>query len=370
MVLDTQRRRLAELEGAVDAVLAGRAVELGSAPAAVSYDGIVAAARTLRSDRCWEGLLPLPDCSRLEWTPEDLAVAGLAGAVGFAAAWFDAPIEGAVRDRLKKVADTDLIKQWEREAKLPIDYMGKGFGGPNHRVRSAGHDLLRAASGLRQIKRGEFEGVRWRSGQRIREVIPRGPGVASTAEALLLWSKHLVTDAVTDRSIPLPGWTYLNELPWEGAQTFARYVYMGERDGAPGLTLRTAALQPLPVLAVETIVRVHLHARAVHERGTPALLPAERSLRDEMLLAGHALTAAGSLGRALATAYTTSGPLALRHVNVPCLVRTGRLAHHVVKARRDEPVPEWSELVARLEKPWRSDLVTDIDMAARRDSER
>ncbi|MDL5160019.1 hypothetical protein [Actinomycetospora termitidis] len=363
MVLDAQRRRLAEIEAAVDAALAGEAIDLSPHVETSSYEEVVEATRTLRAERDWEGHLPLPGRGRLPWAREDLAVAGLAGAVGFAAAWFDAPIDGFVRERMKKLGDTDLIKRWEREAKLPIDFMGKGFGGPNHRVRSSGHDILRPVSALRQIKSGCFEGRRWSGDAPLRESIPVTGGVESTAEALILWCKHLASDVFSDRSLPIPGWTFLNELPWEDAQKFARYVYMGRRDGAPGLTMRTLALQPLPVLAVETIVRVHAHSRALHERGTPALEPEERALRDEMLLAGHALTAAGSLGRTLATAYTTSGPLALRHINLPCLLRTGTLAHSVLVQRHDR-LPEWSELIARIEEPWSLDLAGEIDRAA------
>lgn len=117
------------------------------------------------------------------------------------------------------------------------------------------------------------------------------------------------------------------------------------------------------MLAVESIVRIHVHGRALRERGTPVLRPAERSLRDEMLLAGHALTVAGSLGRTLATAYATSGPLALRHINVPSLVRTGRLAHSVL-SKREEALPSWAEIITRIEEPWALDLASDIDRVA------
>lgn len=79
---------------------------------------------------------------RLPWTQQDVIAVGFAGMVGMAATWFDSTIDREVRDRLEEFKATELVKGWERDARrMPIDYMGPGFGGRAHRVRSAGHDL-------------------------------------------------------------------------------------------------------------------------------------------------------------------------------------------------------------------------------------
>lgn len=370
--LDAQRRRLEEIDGLADDLLAGREVEVPVSPPRQvdekrSFDEVVAVNEILRAERGWEDLLPTPPGSgpRRQWLTEDMVVVGLAGAVGFAAAWFDAPVDSWVRGRLDSLRSTDLIKGWEKQAKLQaIDHQGRGYGGPNHRVRGSGHDVLRFAAALRQIRSGKFEGVRWVEGVRVPEVLPVATPIESLPEALVLWLKHLATDVITPRSLPLPGWTLLNELPWPQAQTFARAVYMGERDGAPGLTLRSGVLQNLPVLSTEVIVRAHVHLRAMHERGSVVLTEEEAALRDEMLLVGHGITGAASLGRTVAGALSSEGPLSIRHLNVPVLLRVAGLGLVVARART-ERLPEWSDLLDDLDAPWDLELAAEIEEAVR-----
>jgi hypothetical protein len=73
------------------------------------------------------------------WAREDVIAVGFAGMVGIAATWFDSTLDREVRDRLKELKDTELVKGWDRDThRMPIDYMGPGFGGPAHRVALPG----------------------------------------------------------------------------------------------------------------------------------------------------------------------------------------------------------------------------------------
>jgi hypothetical protein len=144
---------------------------------------------------------------------------------------------------------------------MAIDYMGPGFGGNLHRVRSAGHDIGR----------------------------PYEP-VTDLGEALVLWGKHLVADFIGDTNLPLSGWTKLYELDNRYLRKFAHETY------GNGVNLRPFAISTLPVMTTEITVRTHTHGRAMITRQTAKLEPGETALRAELLLAGHALVGAASLG--------------------------------------------------------------------------
>jgi hypothetical protein len=191
--LDTQHRRLAKLQAETQRLLAGDTdVELPAPPAVPQrYDELTATNDDLRAERGWDevdldaALTPAlraeyerwADRHRARWTQDDVAAVACAGLIGVAATWFDAAIDSAVRDRLKELSKTPLIRRWEREAKLPIDYSGKAFGTRGHRLRSAGHDLARPFEALRQIRRGEFRGYSWDHGRRVTHVIKGYPPV-------------------------------------------------------------------------------------------------------------------------------------------------------------------------------------------------
>lgn len=374
--LDTQHRRLAELEADAARLLAGDAdVHAAGAPATPQrYDDLTAANDALRAERGWDdvdldaALTPAlraeyerwEDRHRARWSQEDVAAVACAGLVGVAATWFDTTIDGAVRDRLRTLKDTPLIRRWEREAKrMPIDYTGKEFGGPGHRARSAGHDIGRPFEALHQIRRGEFRGYSWNDGRRITHIEPGYRPVESLGEALTLWGKHLVADVVTPMSLPLPGWTKLYELPSRDLRTFAHQTY------DHGLNTRWAALSALPVLTTEVVVRTHVHGRAMLVRGSAVLQPGEAAQRSELLLAAHAIVGAASLGKALTIALATRSPMrAYRHVNWPVLVRAATASLQVagdVRAREQGPGRSWDDLLSQVAAPWQLDAAESVD---------
>ncbi|MBE1513442.1 hypothetical protein [Nesterenkonia halotolerans] len=292
---------------------------------------------------------------RLPWSPEDVIVAGLAGSVGLVSVALDSHADQALREGLYWLKSTPWLRQWEADAaRLPIDYTGRYFGGPAHRVRSAGHDIARFPSALMQIRDGTFTGIRWENKVKIVEHItttPRGNPFARAddpLEAAALLLKHWAADVVTPMSLPLPGWTLLYEMPHRELRKFAHEAYSGMAPGE-GLNIRSGLLTPsLGSLAVELIIRTHIHLQSLAETGTPTLRPAMRAKLTEMLLAGQGLIGAASLTKAAAMTVAQA-PLALGHINVPALIRTGTLAIELQRIRRERleaGPPTWSELAA------------------------
>ncbi|MBN9113574.1 MAG: hypothetical protein J0I34_32940 [Pseudonocardia sp.] len=382
--LDTQHRRLTELEADVARLLAGDTDDLASTTAAspgpvigvppARYGDLTTANDTLRAERGWDeidldaALTPAlreqyarwDDRHRARWTRGDVAAVACAGAIGVLATWFDATIDSVVRDRLKQLADTPLVRRWEREAKrMPIDYTGPRFGGPGHRLRSAGHDIGRPFEALRQIRSGEFRGYSWDYGQRTTHLVGGYAPVASLGEALTLWGKHLVADVVTPMSLPLPGASALYELPVKNLRDFAHQSYDN------GLNLRWAALSTLPVITSEVIVRTYVHGAAMLSSGTAVLQPAEAAKRTELRLATHALVGAASLGKALTYALATRSPIrAYRHLNWPVLVTAATTALQVAgdaRTRNHAPGRSWDDLLNDIGQPWQLDEAVAVD---------
>lgn len=378
--LDTQHRRLAELEADVARLLTGDTDGVVSVSTPESsparYAELTAANDEMRAERGWDEIdldaaltaelreqyERWDDRHRASWTREDVAAVACAGLVGVLATWFDATIDSAVRDRLKKLGDTPLLRRWEREAKrMPIDYTGKRFGGPGHRVRSAGHDIGRPFEALRQIRAGEFRGLAWDYGAPTTHIRCDYTPVDTLGEALTLWGKHLVADVVTPMSLPLPGASALYELPWAELRRFAHHTYDN------GLNIRWAALSTLPVITTEVIVRTYAHGNAMLTHGTPDLSPAEAAKRSEMRLVAHGLVGAASLGKSLTSALATRSPVrAYRHLNWPVLVAAATTALQVAgdaRIRNQAPGRTWDDLLGETAQPWQLDVADTIDVA-------
>ncbi|MFI6213912.1 hypothetical protein ACIBCD_18135 [Nocardia brasiliensis] len=366
--LDTIRRRLAELEEATEQALReddSGPLPLVAVPAPVSYAEMTDSNDRLRSARDWSEIdldAALTAVQRAEferwrtrqriaWERDDLVAVGIAGLIGALGVWFDSTIDQGVANALGSVGRTQRMRRWERAAKrLPIDYTGPGFGGRAHRVRSAGHDLARPFEALRQIRTGEFRGVRWDHGEMESvSLTGRFRTVESSAEALVLWVKHLAADFVTPMSLPLPGSSLLYELDNRELRKFAHAVYLGPSAGN-GLNLRSGLLTPsLSVLVTEVVIRTHVHAKAYAVTGSADLDARRQALRQELLLAAHALVGAASVGKTLARFGTLDDQrrwLAVRHVNVPVLLRIGCLAVENVHGMRGRgtAAASWAEL--------------------------
>ncbi|WP_283294883.1 hypothetical protein [Rhodococcus sp. IEGM 1351] len=370
--LDTISRRLAELESATHTALAGRVPDrLPESDTAehLSYAELTATNDRLRTQRGWtdidldDALTPEQRAGferwrarqRIPWDRDDVLAVGFATVLGVAALWYDTAIDGAVAQGFGATRKTGWMRGWERAGtRLPIDYTGPGFGGRAHRVRSPGHDLGRPFEALRQIRAGEFRGVRWDYGDKHDITVGgRFREADSLAEALVLWAQHLAADLVTPMSLPIPGSSWLNELDNRALRTFAHEVYLGTSAGN-GLNVRSGILTPsLSVITTEIILRTHVHARAYVITGSARLDEREQALRNELLLAAHSLVGLASVGKTLARMIVLDDRkgMALRHVNVPVLLRLGCLSVEVVHDRRTRGravTQDWDALSADL----------------------
>ncbi|MGW5388356.1 hypothetical protein [Nocardia sp. NPDC003963] len=312
---------------------------------------------------------------RLTWGTSDLVVVGLSGLIGALGNLYDVHVDAAVLGGLSHLKNSDLLRRWERQAsRLPIDYTGPKFGGPGHRVRSAGHDIGRFFTALSQIRTGTFQGIWWEDGQRMtaEETATRsGLPFAQASEphlAIALLLKHLAADFVTPMNLPLPGWSLLCEMPIPALRKFANDAYAGTNSG-DGLNIRSGILTPaLGTLATEVVIRTHLHLGAYRSTGCAHLSPTTAAKRTEMLLAAHAAAGAISLSKTAAAAITGETAIAARHLNVPAFMRTGQLALKVrsdTVARAEAGAPSWQQQLADEAATWTlPEAVTIADLLA------
>ncbi|MHA4854222.1 hypothetical protein L1080_032475 [Rhodococcus sp. MSC1_016] len=370
--LDTLSRRLAELESATDTALAGgvpdRLPENDTAER-TSYAELTAANDRLHIQRGWTdvdldaaltsdqrvGFDRWRARQRIPWDRDDVLAVGFATVLGVAAVWYDSALDGAFAQGFGATRKTGWMRARERAGeRLPIDYTGPGFGGRAHRVRSPGHDLARPFEALRQIRAGEFRGVRWDYGNKHDVTVGgRFREVDSLPEALVLWAQHLAADLVTPMSLPMPGASWLNELDHRALRKFAHEVYLGSSAGN-GLNVRSGILTPsLSVITTEVILRTHVHSRAYAVTGSARLDEREQARRGELLLAAHSLVGLASAGKTLARMIVLDDRkgMALRHVNVPVLLRMGCLAVEVAHDRRIRGravAQDWDALAAEV----------------------
>lgn len=299
---------------------------------------------------------------RVPWERGDLVVVGVSGLIGALGNLYDSQLDAAMLSGLSLLKKTDLLRRWERQtARLPIDYTGPKFGGPAHRVRSAGHDIGRFFNALDQIRTGTFEGTCWEDGQRMFETVATtrsGVPFAQAPEwhlAVALLLKHWAADFVTPMNLPLPGWTLLCEMPNPDLRKFANDAYAGTNSG-DGLNLRSGMLTPgLGMLATEVVLRTHTHLGAYRSTGTARLAISAAAKHTEMLLAAHAAAGAISLSKTTAAAIAGETAVAARHLNLSVLARIGLLALKVrsdAAARAAAGAPSWEKLLADEAATW------------------
>lgn len=373
--LDALSRDLDDIEDIAAAALADEPIDqaaarrLANAPTGLTYNELTSLNRQRRNSEGWGepeiaemldvvALRELDEwrmAQRIRWDRRDVVVVGIAGLIGALANLYDTQVDATVLKGLAWLKKSDLLRQWEKDAaRLPIDYTGPNFGGPAHRVLSPGHDIGRFFNALNQIRTGTFEGTWWQDGQKVASgpiMTTRSglPFVQATEPhlALVLLLKHWAADFVTPMSLPLPGWTLFREMPDRDLRKFAYSAYAGSNLG-DGLNLRSGVLTPgLGMVAAEVIIRTHTHLSAYQQTQTPRLSTAGRAKRTEMLLAAHATAGAISLSETAAMAVSSGAAVAVRHLNLPVLIRVGRLAIQVqsdAATRAADGEPSWTQL--------------------------
>lgn len=305
----------------------------------------------------WLNSRPLP------WTRADVVSVGVALVLGAAFQAIDDTLDSAVLQGLGWLRQTEVVRNWEKLGKrLPIDYTGVKFGGPDHRQRSPGHDVARLLEGMRQIRGGYFQGTYWVDG--VKQSFTTAPGayepVDDPVEALTKLLAHLGADFVTPLSLPLPGWTLIGELPERQVRVFASDLYRA------GFNTRSGALVPgLGVVLVEVLIRSHLALQSFASRGSLLLQPQEKAKANEMLLVAQSGLAAASASVAAARALTGEGALALRHLNAPAFARAGVAAVVVMtnraQVRRYEPTSWLALAEAAINANHRQEVPDSVD---------
>ncbi|MGX1809362.1 hypothetical protein ACWIGI_26875 [Nocardia sp. NPDC055321] len=380
--LDALTRDLDDIEKLAAAALSDSPGDLAvreriaSTPGELTYAGLTDHHRDRRAAEGWEPveMADLLDpialaqldawraAQRIPWNHGDLIIVGIAGLMGALGNLFDEKVDAAVLGGLALLKKTKLLADWEKDtARLPIDHSGPKFGGPTHRVRSAGHDVGRFFTALAQVRTGTFEGTSWDNGQRVvirATTTPSGQPFKQNSEwevALALLLKHWAADFVTKMSLPMPGWTLLYEMPSKAVRTFAHDAYSGANYGQ-GLNLRSGILTPgLGMLATELIIRTHSHLDAYCIDDTVRLMSSRTAKHAELMLAAHSAAGAISLSKTAAAAVSGESALAVRHLNIPVLLRIGKLALQVradTAARASAEAPSWEQLLATEATSW------------------
>ena len=394
--LDTQSRRLTDIENLIRATLDDQepSAPLTPGPRRQTYDELTTFNDELRGRRDWtdvdldaalteeqrQAFELWQQKHRLSWSTSDLVAVGAVGAIGMLCTWFDASIDSTLRDQLQLLKSSDIVSVWEKAGKrLPIDYMGPGFGGRAHRVKGAGHDLARPIEAIKQIMAGEFSGAAWHTGVATRVVVgDKFQDIDSTSEAALRLAQHLLADVITPMSLPIPGMSFLYESDSKALRDFALHAYNGLSAGNGWNVRNGIALPGMTVLVTEILIRTYVHLDLYQQTGTARLDLPHKRRRNELLLAAHSLVSAISLGKVAAqiTAHYYSGnyvravhPSHIRHANIPALLRAGALAGTVVNdAYRASKIPSarsWEELVTDTAQPWQLDLVDGIERLGR-----
>ena len=156
-------------------------------------------------------------------------------------------------------------------------------------------------------------------------------------------------------SLPLPGWTFFRDIPDRDLRSFGQAAYAGDFHGS-GLNLRSGLLTPgLGMVATELVIHTHVSLASWRTDQVIKLAASAKAKRNEMLLAAHAVAGATSIAKSAALAAAGEGPAAARHLNIPVLLRVGRLALGVAadsRSRERAGAPAWETMLEQEAATW------------------
>jgi len=256
---------------------------------------------------------PLVD--RIKWDRWDYIFTFGAAIMGSAAdfLWGD-PTKGLS----KYLSDKDtLVGGWFENihslhhSNSPMDFQGVKMGGGDHRLRSIGHDLFGFLRGIWQIKNGNFTGGYFDHG-RWHDIVEKSNQFGKPYdqmgwdEAIWYYSVHVFCDFFSSKSLPVPGFGYLAQMPYRDMRKFAHEMYSN------GYNLRHMFIQGLSVGIVELIVRTYFYLKYPKYE-----IPKEQLLlkENEMRLLAHSLVTAFNIGKVI----ITKNPL---NLNLPQILFT------------------------------------------------
>lgn len=198
----------------------------------------------------------------------------------------------------------------------PIDYQGKGFGGPHHRQLSKGHDLLRFIEAILQIKNGRFEGIIFQDNTAIKvasSINQYGNSYEQmkTSEAILTYLKHMKGDFFSTTSLPIPGYSFLRESSNRELRLLSANMYRA------GFNLKNIVIQSCSTIAIELILRIYMAItetkRIINQNKSINILedysninnlkgiimPASNPKYREMFLIAHAIVTSFNIGKVI-----------------------------------------------------------------------
>ena len=197
----------------------------------------------------------------------------------------------------------------------PIDYQGPGFGGGYHRELSKGHDLLRMAENIWNIKNGRFVGIRYENGQAIQVISTINQygtpyEQLGNIEAILSYFKHMFADFFSATSLPFPGYSFLRECSNRELRILSANMYKA------GFNLKNVVIQAISTIAIELFIRIYIaviETKRILGEGKSFNILADYSNWEniksvisvshikyqEMFLVAHSLTTAVNLGKVI-----------------------------------------------------------------------
>ena len=104
----------------------------------------------------------------------------------------------------------------------------------------------------------------------------------------------MVADFCSSSSLPIPGWSLLSHFPNRDIEAFAMKLYRN------GMSLRTMALQSVPVALTELLVSLYVWIRS-RDGGDEFSEAAWNHRKKKLLLISHGITTAVNVGKVIIT---------------------------------------------------------------------
>lgn len=202
----------------------------------------------------------------------------------------------------------------------PIDYQGPKFGGGSHRARTFGHDLLLFPIAILMLSQGVFIDGYYEGGSfkwiitQFNQYGNKYPKM-SLDKAIISYLMHMFADFCSSMSLPVPGFGLLAHMPNRELRQLVDRMYND------GFNMRHMAVQGLPVLSTEILMRIYFYFR-YKDSGEPK--EASKHKLRQMLLMSHSVALLVNIGKVIITKNITS-------INLPMIMRVLHLAFSVFK---------------------------------------
>lgn len=112
--------------------------------------------------------------------------------------------------------------------------------------------------------------------------------------AIIRYIKHMVADVCSSTSLPIPGFSILMHIPDRDIEAFALKLYRN------GMSLRTMALQSVPVGVTELLMAVYIWVRSKDSKAEFSEAAWEHK-KNKLLLIAHGITTAVNVGKVIIT---------------------------------------------------------------------